>query len=202
MAERAKIQHVEDLTGPPVEGQRYLVPTVLYPWFGKTEPWPVMGPKHTDLEHIGFEPEHYHVDIRFLTGPQVRRIEKAAYGRDIAECAGGSPLATRGVGEAWGTTLPHPVPIVKRLLCRSDGNDYPLWSVRRQGWYPKLAGAYAGRRCGRNAEGGLICPHKGFALGSLKPDEHGRVVCPLHGLVIDVQASAVVEHDGSGGGRG
>lgn len=194
MAERSKIQHVEDLTGPPVEGQRYLVPTVVYPWFGKTEAWPVMGPKHTDAEHIGFEPEHYHVDLRFLTGPQVRRIEKASY-RYIGDVVAGAPLATRDAG-------PHPAPVLKRLTCRSTEHHYPVWEVKRQRWYPRLAGAYSGRKCGRNADGGLVCPHKGFALGSLKPDEHGRVVCPLHGLVIDIQAGAVIEHDGSGGARG
>lgn len=191
-----KLLHVEDLSAPPVVGQRYLVPTVLYPWHGKVEPWPVMGPKHTDAEHIGFEPEHYHVDVRFLSEAQVRRIEKASYGRGIEGIAASTRLATRGEG-------PHPSPVLKRLTCRRSRNDYPLWGARRQPWYPRLAGAYSGRRCGRNSDGGLICPHKGFALGSLQADEHGHVVCPLHGLVIDVNAGAVVEHDGQakGGAR-
>lgn len=188
-----KLQRSDQLTTPPVIGQRYLVPTVAYPWFGKVDAWPVMGPKHTDAEHIGFEPEHYHVDIRFLSEAQSKRIEKASYGRHIADVAASNPLATRGGPE-------HPAPTLKRLTCRSDAHHYPSWGVRRQHWYPRLVGAYAGRRCGKNAEGLLVCPHKGFVLSSLQRDSQGRVVCPLHGLVIDMSAEAVI--DSTGGARG
>lgn len=184
------VQHIESLTLPPVIGQAYLVPTVLYPWFGKEDAWPVMGPKHTDAEHVRFHDEHYHVDLRFLTERQVRRVEKAAYRPGgIMMAAASAPLATKGDDRR---VLPHPDPVVRRLLCRRDAHAYPLWEARRQPGLQALAQAYADRRCGRDAAGHLICPHKGFVLDSLKPDENGRVVCPLHGLVIDTRAGVVV----------
>jgi hypothetical protein len=76
--------------------------------------------------------------------------------------------------------------------CRRAGNDYPRFAAVSHRGLKALASAYAGRRCGRNAAGLLVCPHKGFVLGSLVSDKDGRVVCPLHGLVIDVAAGAVV----------
>ncbi len=185
----SKIPHVDTLDKPPLVGSRYIVPTVFHPWFGRVEAWPVMGPKHTDAEHIGFHQEHYHVDIRFLSEAQVRRIERLSHRMTIETIVASAPLATMGPS---GKEQPHPDPIPKRLTCRRSGHDYPVYGARRQPGLRKLAEAYAGRKCGRNAEGALVCPHKGFVLASLEPDEQGRVVCPLHGLEIDACSGAVV----------
>ena len=185
----AKTQHIDTLDRPPTVGTRYLVPTVLYPWFGKLEAWPVMGPKHTDAEHVGFHPEHYHVDLRFLSDVQVRRIERLSHFMGIETVVASAPLAAR---DAAGGTQPHPDPVTKRLTCRRSDHGYPLHGARSQQGLRRLAEAYGGRKCGRNADGALVCPHKGFVLSSLEPDEHGRVVCPLHGLVIDTRSASVV----------
>lgn len=190
----AKTQSIEDLDRPPAVGTRYLVPTVLYPWFGKLEPWPVMGPKHTDAEHVGFHPEHYHVDVRFLSEAQVRRIERVSLGMGIETIVASSPLACRGDD---GGTKTHPDPVIRRLTCRRSAHGYPLYGARSQQGLRRLAEAYGDRKCGRNAEGALVCPHKGFVLSSLEPDENGRVVCPLHGLVIDTRSATVVPLAGS-----
>lgn len=180
---------IEDLDHPPTVGTRYLVPTVLYPWYGKVEAWPVMGPRHTDAEHIGFHPEHYHVDVRFLTDVQVRRIERLSRFMSIETVVASSPLATIELGTSG--SKPHPEPVAKRLTCRRAHHDYPTYAARSQPGLRRLAEAYAARRCGRNAEGALVCPHKGFVLSSLEPDAEGRVVCPLHGLVIDTRSAQV-----------
>lgn len=185
----SKLTHVDALTSAPVVGERYLVPTVLYPWFGIVEAWPVMGPKHTDAEHIGFDVAHYHVDVRFLSDAQVGRIERRHRSDHIQGIAAGYPLATSRAGTAPDA---HPEPVVRRLTCRRSGNDYPRHAALSHRGLQALATAYAGRECGRNAAGLLVCPHKGFVLGSLQPDEGGRVVCPLHGLVVDVGAGVVV----------
>lgn len=184
-----KTPHVDTLDHPPIVGTRYFVPTVLYPWHGKVEAWPVMGPKHTDAEHIGFHQEHYHVDLRFLSDAQIRRIERLAHHKDIETIVASAPLATL---DAAGKERPHPEPVLKRLACRRSGHDYPAYGAREQRGLRKLAEAYAGRRCGRNAQGALVCPHKGFVLASLEPDPRGRVVCPLHGLEIDTGSGVVV----------
>lgn len=183
----ANLQRIDELTAPPVVGQRYLVPTVLYPWHGVRKAWPVMGPRHEDGEHIGFHYEHYHVDIRFVSRSDAERVGGAVL--DLGEIAARAPLSTRDEPE-------HPSPVWRPRLCHRAGNDYPYGEHRTLGFIPKLRAAYAGRRCGKNAAGLLVCPHKGFVLNSLQPDANGRVVCPLHGLVIDVAAEVVVEAGG------
>ena len=185
-ARPSRPQRIDELTAPPIVGQRYLVPTVRYPWFGKVDAWPVMGPKHNDIEHFRFERQHYHVDLRFLTDAQIRRVEKAAYYKSIEMCAAGNPLASHGLEHSED-------PVLRRLVCRRIDHSFPMRAAAKNTPHRALAKAYAGHRCARNAAGLLICPHKGFALDSLVPDADGRVVCPLHGLVIDVRAGAVVD---------
>lgn len=185
----SKLRHVETLTSAPVVGQRYLVPAIVYPWFGSTEAWPVMGPKHTDAEHIGFDVPHFHVDVRFLSDAQVRRIERRGRFGDIESIAAGYPLATSRTGSE---AEPHPEPVFRRLTCRRPGHGYPRHAAGAHQGLRALAAAYAGRKCGRNGAGLLVCPHKGFVLGSLEPDAERRVVCPLHGLVVDVATGSVV----------
>lgn len=195
------IQRVDELRAPPVVGQFYLVPTVRHHWYDSLGVWPVMGPKHEDAEHLQFDREHYHLDLRFLSPHTERKLLQRA--GDAAEFRGvtgrGSKLAyicaANPVTQEWADEpLPKPIYLPKR--CYRNEHAYPLpRSVGgRNPGFRNLHAAFAGRRCGRDAGGRLICPHKGFALDSLVPDEHGRVVCPLHGLVIDVRASAAVEH--------
>lgn len=183
-------ESIDELTSPPVVGRRYLVPTVRYPWFGKVADWPVMGPRHEDAEHLKFPQHHYHVDIRFLTKAQIGGLDDAVYPPEVIVAA--APLATRG--EAI-----HPPPVWRLKKCQRADHGYPVATVRaapRADLFAALQATYAGRPCAANAAGLLVCPHKGFALGSLAPDDRGRVVCPLHGLVIDVRAGVVAQPDG------
>lgn len=186
LRERAgKAARIEDTTSPPVVGQRYLVPTVFYPWHGIRKAWPVMGPRHEDGEHLGFYDEHYHVDIRFVSPSDLARLTKWM---DAGEVAARFPLFSQN-------EAPHPSRVWRSRICHRASNDYPLHNRRINQGLERLRSAYAGRRCGKNAEGLLVCPHKGFVLNSLARDERGRVVCPLHGLVIDMAAEVVTPLD-------
>lgn len=177
----AELQRVDELTSPPIVGQSYLVPTVTYPWFGKVDAWPVMGPKHTDIEHLDFPHEHYHIDVRFLTK---RQITFCTIRDSLENTLARWPLFSI-------KQPPHPDPQWRMRTCRRNEHAYPP-EIQAYPQIMGLASAYAGRRCARNAASLLICPHKGFALDTLIPDADGRVVCPLHGLVIDVRAGVVV----------
>lgn len=186
------MQRIDELTAPPVVGKRYLVPTVRHPWFGRVAWWPVMGPRHEDAEHLNFPALHYHVDLRFLTEAQVRRFAgEGPY--NIEWICAATPLNYRGLD------LPS-MPTWRAKTCRATDHGYPIALVRKKvsgNPFPAMHATYEGRRCGRDTTGQLVCPHKGFPLGSLAPDEHGRVVCPLHGLTIDVAAGLVVSPEGA-----
>ena len=85
-----------------------------------------------------------------------------------------------------------PEPIWMPMRCARGQHVYPQAYALGRPHFQSLHAAYTGRRCGKNAEGLLVCPHKGFVLNSLPRDERGRVVCPLHGLVIDMETETVV----------
>jgi len=194
----ADLQRIDELTAPPIIGQRYLVPTVNYEWCGLFSAWPVMGPKHSDIEHLHFGWEHYHIDIRFITRKQAAKMNrqydwlgakmKGPLTAPVALAAATAPLHKVG-----GPPLPES--IYRRRTCVQPWHAYPINHAIEHPRFAAMHAAYSGRRCARNAAGLLICPHKGFALDTLIPDERGRVVCPLHGLIIDVRAGVVVRHD-------
>lgn len=200
LRERAgKPVRIDELTAPPVVGRQYLVPTVLYEWGGLTDRWPVMGPKHEDGEYLGFWRPHHHIDARFVTPVQARRMRAVI---DVDRFRGaGSPIAAvfaacaaLPLQQAEGRA-PLPEPVYAPMRCARKHHDYPLAYSLSRPRHRDLHAAYTGRRCGKNAEGLLVCPHKGFVLNSLQRDEQGRVVCPLHGLVIDMAAEVVTPLD-------
>lgn len=185
----------DELTAPPVVGRTYLVPTVRHEWWGFTSAWPVMGPKHEDGEHLNFPYEHYHIDSRFLNDRQRRKVEWQY--ENIAANRGVGDVLALGVASAPLMTghlhlPPLPAPVLRPLRCRSDQHAYPLGYSLKNTPHARMHETFAGRRCGRDAAGHLICPHKGFVLDSLVPDASGRVICPLHGLVVDVVSARVV----------
>jgi hypothetical protein len=184
---------IDQLAAPPVVGQSYLVPTVRYPWLSgaHVSDWPVMGPRHDDAEHLRFAHTHYHVDLRFLTRGQMDVVRQD---REPRWAVASAPLVDEPRG-SWGK---HPDPIWRVLRCNRRDHRYPPLfedGENRGHLFFALWRAYARRKCPRNADGLLVCPHKGFVLGSLKPDALGRVVCPLHGLRIDVANERVVTLD-------
>jgi hypothetical protein len=192
---------IADIDGPPVVGRHYLVPHIFY-WWGtsKAHWWPVIGPKHDDAEHLNVEQPHYHVDLRFLSPRRFRdrntsrrdcpiRYQKSRY----THLAGGVIAAFPPNGlplDAAGKGGPLPEPVLRRARCNVADAGFPPLS-RALPQFMALHAAYEGKRCGRDAQGRLVCPHKGAALSNLAPDLKGRVTCPLHGLVVNVETGVV-----------
>ena len=195
---------ITELTQPPVVGQWYLVPCVRYWWGGRLAWWPVIGPKHDDAEHLAFEQPHYHIDRRFLTRADFRRGGWRATRRHVREgrqpwypadtAFAASPLSERPAREEVGVMVdgPLPPPVLKRRRCLVADVGFP--TIERAGEkFERFHAAYKGRRCGRDADGHLICPHKGARLSSLAADRNGIVTCPLHGLAVNVWTGVVVK---------
>ncbi len=182
---RTKLERVDQLTEPPVVGRHYLVPTVRGAWYGILRDWPVIGGKHADSEFFDFPAPHYHLDRRFLP----RRIggQRGRSALDI-HWAVTSPLQESKPGLAnLPQNDPLPPPVLRRRQClRSDIHfpTHPAGVVAMQA-------AFAGTQCNRG-NAGWICPHRGFALGSIPADGRGVILCPMHGLQIDAASGTVL----------
>lgn len=159
------MQRVDDLTSPPVVGQRYLVFCAFVPtgWDGGRPRgwWPLMGPPHTDPE-IGFPWEHIHIDHRFLDAEQLRWNSCV---NDFSR-----PLTIDGY---------EPLQYEWRArVCHREMSVYPSRHDVR--WQSDLEARYAGT-CLKPCR---ICPHRGIPIGSV-PVRDGQQVCPGHGLAFD-----------------
>lgn len=176
-----------DLREPPVPGRFYLVPVVRrYPWHGRVDDWPVIGPKHDDREHFNFPDVHYHLDPRFLTSAQEQfvrrqgaRVGRSSYtpgaaGDAVEYAVSGYPLSNRD----W--QLPPGRPELVRRRCRRASYTFGMFPERRVQSMRAALGDPAEPI--RLADGRLLCPHRKVDLSQFPPDESGIVTCPLHGL--------------------
>ncbi len=158
------MERIDELTEPPVVGRVYWVPCVLGWWRDTKKWWPVMGRMHEDVKFFNFALRHYHLDRRFVGDNQVEPAVRL-------------PLCDRsGKGDDG---IISAVEYRRRVCVRAD-MSFPVWPSP----VGKMQRHYAGRACKRT-DRGLICPHQGFALGSIAPDENGVRQCPMHGLRIE-----------------
>lgn len=124
---------------------------------------PVIGEVHEDREVIGFEPDHIHIDVRFVSlGPAdpVEAMARPLTGLDFWSVQ----AQVRRTRFEFSR---------RRMLCKRPGQLFP-----KAPWLPKLEQAHVG--CRLSADG--LCPHRGIpvAAGHQLPD--GSMVCPGHGL--------------------
>lgn len=168
------VPKLSDLREPPVVGQFYLVPVVpSYPYCGIMGEWPVIGPKHVDGEFINFHLEHYHVDARFLTASQERRVTNYYSAYSIEGGVGRAPLCSRG------SELPKGRPVLARRKCRRSGYGYAHGD--KEG-IKALRAHYGEPDAVRLDDGRVLCPHRKADLTQFPTDADGFVTCPLHGL--------------------
>lgn len=195
------VERIISLTAPPVLGRTYLVPTVEYPWLEnpRRRAWPVFLPRHEDAEHLQFKAWHYHVDPRFLSrdhvalaareyadrGPGLSTMERA---EAVAQAVPLSRRALMDEPKDVDGTLLHPAVVWRHRRCRSVSVQY---QHGEQPEIQRLRRHFAGQQC-KHARAGWVCPHKRFPLGSIAPDAHGVITCPLHGLRIDAASGAVL----------
>jgi hypothetical protein len=180
------LQRADLLTEPPIVGRMYLVPAIPWAWNASalvSDPhrsdmwWPVIGPKHTDLEFFNFRNPHYHVDPRFLSKRHWRRLWDRPDGGKLLDVLG-RPLS-------WSSLPDGPrEPELRQMRCTRDVIEYPVRAATSQG-VCELNNKYAGHQCVKGKRG-WVCPHRKVSLGSVKPID-GVVTCFLHGLRIDVE---------------
>jgi hypothetical protein len=183
------IQRLADLREPPTVGTFYLVPVIeAFPYYGRVDTWPVIGPKHRDADFFSFKDEHYHVDARFLTAAQERFLTKGdvwGYPTEIEDVVGRGPLADRD------RSLPKGRPALRRRKCRRATYGHVYGHTREvqalRDHYREPAAPL------RLADGRLLCPHRKADLSNFPPDADGLVTCPLHGLRVCIGKSHLPE---------
>jgi len=188
-----KTPRITEIDGPPVVGQHYMVPCARTVQLTDGVPgtfdhacgaWtPVIGPRHTDREIIGFSFEHYHYDLRFLP---LRLFNHLTWGGKSPQGAYGTvafakPTCTRLEGPIW-----------RRRKCRREQPPYPVQygsgpALRQHPWLGHLEDAFADRTLPTCK----TCPHRGILLTS-QPAVDGRVTCPGHGLTWDTVTGALI----------
>lgn len=179
---------VDEMTEPPELGRHYLVPSILYPWYGWERYWPIIGPRHADAEIFNFPREHYHVDGRFLTKRERDFAGDYAgrYGGHWWVTVAGTPLSY--ASEPGGNDKPHPPIEWRRRQCLTPIVPHPGGIAKG---FLELRRAFEGRSVPR-VDGRLTCPHRGADLSTMQPDDQGIITCPLHGLRISCHEARVV----------
>ena len=177
------------LPDAPVVGTFYRRPCVRAHWPTKWIRWlPILGPVHSDPEHIRAEFQHVHVDYRFLNteireylARLVRKLpddflHKRIYSTPI------SFVTPHGYEKPVALDEIHRLEIDPKswmsIRPRKYQGPYPPYPYENVAWLHDLSEAYAER----TLINGHICPHRGADLTGIVPDDDGVVTCPLHGL--------------------
>jgi hypothetical protein len=160
-----------------VAGRRYMVPCISHPklkdncfnW-GK---WiPLIGSLHQDIEHVGFEPWHIHVDNRFLTLSENGYFSESRALGQVVTLSG--PSEWKGLyGELYLDISSNAALELRRLQCRRPVP--PVFPEIK--WAGALQRAHAGCRI---VDG--LCPHRGIPIACGRHVGPGVRQCPGHGL--------------------
>lgn len=174
-------------------GRYYMAPCIHGKYADREDWWPILLPAHTDGEFFPTFPwHHFHIDYRFLTARQVRWLGSAA--RTARQYTSGYPITVKGPKlpeiKPWHTHVgSDQKPTLRRLKCTSDSPGFPY---RNTPEILRLCKAYkeglAGARCIRTRSGRTLCPHQRVDLSSYPVDADGTVICPAHGLKVQVAA--------------
>ena len=155
----------------------YRVPCVWIDNFiGHKSVWvPVIGPMHDDLEHINFNPRHWHIDWRFAQEKLIPNFLVDPYARVVCkDLYGGRTHQAQTKG-----------PEMMRRKMRREWPAYPFDKVAKA-WLPNLCEAYKNHRMK-----GMVCPHRGIPLEGC-PRDGDVVTCPGHGLRWNIKTGEMV----------
>lgn len=194
-----------------VAGKRYSVPAVhARIRDGHPPQWlPILGRNHEDADIVGFEPQHWHIDLRFATDRQLQTLDPNHNGRCYMRVVTLSNVQPQGqTCEAAALRLArymrdtgasaesvhetdtwlfeheeHPVGTWYRIAAMEcHRTTLPAYPHGLAYWSEILNARYAGRTWNGPSR---QCPHRGAPLAGIEPDEDGIVTCPLHGLEFD-----------------
>ena len=161
-------------------GRRYMVPCISHPALKiSSRSWgkwiPLIGSLHQDIEHVGFEPWHIHVDTRFLTLSENGYYSESQALGQVVTLSGISRM--KGFHDEYYLGLANNAVLeLRQMQCRR-----PVPPVFPQAkWAGALQAAHAGCRI---VDG--LCPHRGIPIDCGRHVAPGVRQCPGHGLAWD-----------------
>jgi hypothetical protein len=197
---------VDQLTQPPIVGQFYDVPCIgveqpavsslrrscsreLLPWMSEDEfAWveslrPVLLPYHADPE-MGEPIGHFHIDLRFLSDLRLHDLTqfvKATLQRELSP-----PELLYFVDVMPILENPSAALTWVNLQCHRQMPEFPADTAQDPVSFAYLQ-SFVGQPldCGR-------CPHRGVYVASGQRTQSNQVVCPGHGLLIDLDQAIVM----------
>lgn len=142
------------LAGRAEVGKFYMVPCIKVALDARTiwmdvNGWvPVLGPKHTDAEHLEFQFEHWHIDWRFVGHKPYRALLDGKV----------APHGTVLTNDGWNRLERNltRAPELRRIKCKREMPDFP--EVRKV-VVPDIWTA--------NQSGVKCRPHRGLQAGSV-----------------------------------
>lgn len=172
-----------DLHAPVQAGEFYKVPCVrlvadrdyfkqykAFVQIGWMPVWPIL---HSDAE-IGFPEQHYHLDWRFVSDEDLRYIAVTAYGNAMAAASADEIIHANMTLVITHTSICQGPEERNRRCYRVE----TLWPYEHRA--PELLENLPRLKCAKLKDG--RCPHWGFDLRTIQPDENGIIQCPGHGL--------------------
>lgn len=140
---------------------------------------PVIGRQHEDEKWLGFKPQHFHYDWRFVKGHTLSKILDT-WEREYLE------KSAKTLAQLNENRFGAKVFIVD-LVADTKIVYKRMKMVREMPKFPNSEGfkndrGFEANYIGKKVKCGNICPHKGAPLAGGKIDAFGNVICPLHGL--------------------
>ncbi len=180
---------IPQLPDEPAVGTFYRRPRVRAHWPTTRIHWlPVLGPIHSDREHIKADSQHLHVDYRFLNLEIRQSLDDLIHDSGDIRCI--NRVYSTTISHVWPRGHDEPVELDKIHLMEIDPSSwmsvrprkyqgpYPPYPHGYFSWLHNLSQAYAER----TLINGTICPHRGTDLSGIASDDSGVITCPLHGL--------------------
>lgn len=165
-----------DETTVPEVGKYYLVQCALI-MCETSKFWiPIIGPPHRDPQ-FGFHHKHYHIDGRFISNSCVYPIR-------ISDGKTANVLLFEDVGPSYLRVLEIDW---KKKKCVNPSTGLPKLKKTEKYFPPsnwkEFQDSYKGKSCA-----GKKCPHYGQHMHEVD----GNLVCPLHGLIGDMETEIII----------
>lgn len=170
----ADLRKVDELEGPPIVGEDYLVLSIE---LGLYYYQPVSTVAHIDHIVPGFG--HYHLDRRFVSEEVVSSCSPQPMGilgiRNPFE-----PSWNRKLQRLYVEAEDRPPAEYRRFTCL---RELPPWQGIAEAWLsPNDTCTKA-----RWRDGKPYCPHQGVPLAQFWDGEAEVIRCPIHGLLVEMR---------------
>lgn len=166
---------------PLVVGTYYKVPSISIDEIERTQgryyvlncmSWVPVWPQLHDDANIGFPEKHYHVDWRFVSDEDIKCIANLSYGDRVYRASIDDILESVILLVITSESVKRG-PEERLQCCYRNHLTWPFHHNAPERLEKLLSGAKL--KCWR-------CPHWGFDLSTVKPNEDGIIQCPGHGL--------------------